>query len=87
MTKAAEEECAAISSKTLERCNSMEKISQDRCLQMEAETKQKCDALVAEAERQAQQHWDSLTKKLEAFYDAHKGLRELLATTGYINRG
>lgn len=87
MTRAAEEECAAISSRTLERCSSMEKISQDRCLQMEAETKQKCDALVAEAERQAQQHWDSLTKKLEAFYDAHKGLRELLTTTGYISRG
>ncbi len=87
MTKAAEEECAAINSRTLEHCNSMERLSQEKCRQMEAETRQKCDALVSEAEKQAQRHWDSLTQKLEAFYDAHKGLRELLTTTGYINRG
>ena len=87
MTKAAEEECAAINSRTLEHCNSMERLSQERCRQMEAETRLKCDALVSEAEKQAQRHWDSLTQKLEAFYDAHKGLRELLTTTGYISRG
>ena len=87
MTKAAEEESAAINSRTLERCSNMERSTQERCLQMEAETRQKCDALVSAAERQAQQHWDALTKKLEAFYDAHKGLRELLSATRYINRG
>ena len=87
MTKAAEDECAAINSRTLERCGAMERLSQERCRQLENETKQKCDMLVAEAELQAQQKWDALTAKLEAFYDAHKGLRELLATTGYISRG
>ena len=87
MTKAAEEESAAINSRTLERCSNMERSTQERCLKMEAEARQKCDALVSAAERQAQQHWDALTKKLEAFYDAHKGLRELLSATGYINRG
>ena len=87
MTKAAEDECAAINSRTLERCGAMERLSQERCRQLENETKQKCDMLVAEAEIQAQQKWDALTAKLEAFYDAHKGLRELLATTGYISRG
>lgn len=87
MTKAAEEECAAINTRAAERCSTMEKLTQERCRQLENETKQKCDMLVAEAELQAQQKWDALTAKLEAFYDAHKGLRELLATTGYISRG
>ena len=49
------------------------------CAKMEAETKAKCEQMEKDAEKKVEAKWAELSQKLEAFYDAHKGLRELLA--------
>lgn len=46
---------------------------------MEAETKQKCDAMVERAKADSERYWDDISRRMEDFYEAHAGLRELLA--------
>lgn len=54
------------------------------CAQMERETREKCDAMLKEAEKGVDERWMELSQRLEAFYDAHKGLRELMASVESI---
>lgn len=44
------------------------------------ETQQECCEMRQRAQADSQRYWDEVTKKLEAFYEAHAGLRELMAT-------
>ncbi len=48
------------------------------CAKMEAETKAKCEQMEKEAEKKVEKKWSELSQRLEDFYEAHKGLRELL---------
>lgn len=52
-----------------------------RCMQMEADTKVRCAEMQARAKAEAQVEWKALATRLDAFYEEHKGLRELLAAT------
>jgi len=45
---------------------------------MEADTKVQCAELLAKAKAEAQTYWDEVSAKLDAYYDQHVGLRELL---------
>ena len=38
-----------------------------------------CAEMLEKAKANAQRYWDELVAKLDAYYDAHAGLRELLA--------
>ena len=49
------------------------------CIRMEAETKRKCDEMVERARLDSQRYWDEISRRMEDFYNAHAGLRELLA--------
>ena len=46
---------------------------------MERETRLECDELLRKAQAESQQYWDDVSSRLEAFYNTHAGLRELLS--------
>lgn len=50
-----------------------------RCEKMESAAKVACAEMQEKAKANAQRYWDELVAKLDAYYDAHAGLRELLA--------
>lgn len=50
-----------------------------RCEKMESAAKVACAEMTEKAKANAQRYWDELVAKLDAYYDAHAGLRELLA--------
>lgn len=60
----------------------MEAESREKCETMERETTQKCEAMLAEAKKGVDERWMELSQRLEAFYDAHRGLREILTMVG-----
>lgn len=63
-------------------CAKMEQESREKCETMERETTEKCEAMLAEAQKGVDERWLEISQRLEAFYDAHRGLRELLTMVG-----
>ena len=51
----------------------------ERRAALEAETAQSCEAMRHQAEQESQSYWSEVSRRLEEFYNAHAGLRELLA--------
>lgn len=60
--------------------------TRQRCAEMEAETRKKCELMELQARQNAEKSWNELTVRLEEFYKAHQGLRELLTSTGQLPR-
>ena len=60
------------------------KREEKNCVQKEAETEAYVKKMLAEAEMEVEKKWTELSTRLEAFYKAHEGLRELLVTSGRI---
>lgn len=54
------------------------------CSKMEQKTREKCSAMIKEATEAVEERWKELSRRLEAFYDAHKGLLELMTSVGNI---
>lgn len=75
MKAQAEEECRILEEKTRTKCELREKESEEKCQEIDRKTKETVD-----------KHWDELSSKLETFYNAHKGLKELLSSSGEILR-
>ena len=65
-------------------CADMEQRTKEACETMERATREKCDALYQKAQLEADVRWSDLSSRLGEFYDAHKGLRELLDATGNV---
>lgn len=61
-------------------CARREKEAQEKADRMIADAEAKCAAMVAQAEKESQDYWDMLSRRLEDFYNEHAGLRELLAS-------
>jgi len=59
-------------------CAQMERETAERCETLERETTERCEAMLAEAQKGVEEHWMEISQRLEMFYDAHCGLRELL---------
>lgn len=49
------------------------------CEALEKTTRVQCAELVSKAKAEAQQYWDEVSVKLDAYYAEHVGLRELLS--------
>ena len=73
--EAAQEAADQYLSSVSERCAQQEEI----CIRMETETKRKCDEMVEQARMDSLRYWDEISRRMEDFYNAHAGLRELLA--------
>ncbi|MCI6255047.1 MAG: hypothetical protein MR648_00350 [Clostridiales bacterium] len=62
-----------------EKCRSMERETEEKCRTLEAEAREEHDRVTAQARQEAESYWQEVSRKLEDFYAAHAGLRELLA--------
>ena len=71
---------------TDERCAKMEDDTKARCDAMTEEAVQKCEELNRKAQEEVEQRWETLSERLEKFYEAHVGLKELLTSSGEILR-
>ena len=63
-------------------CDEMMQKCREKCEKMERETAEACKKQLEEAALGAQARWDEISTKLQNFYDAHQGLREVLALVG-----
>ena len=92
---AVENRCSALLQATHERCEFMKEDTQKKCEELMASTLQKCEerekeseercrALDLKAKTDVDNRWNELSKRLEEFYAAHAGIRELLAASGKI---
>lgn len=61
-------------------CEKLEQESREKADALIAETTEKCDEMLAKAKAESQAYWDEVSQRLEAFYNEHHGLRELLAS-------
>ncbi len=61
-----------------------EKEINERCERREIETELRCAEMLSKAQENADKRWSELSGRLEEFYRAHTGLRELLETTGQL---
>lgn len=84
LTAEKEELCLQMETESRRKADLLLKDTINKCRAMEAETEQKCAEQVATAQREANAYWEEVSQKLEQFYDAHAGLRELLSIP---NRG
>lgn len=78
--------CNEMEEETRRKCEEMEESTRIRCEEREKESLEKCQSLDKKAEEDVEKRWDDLSSRLEAFYQAHEGLRELLTASGEIQR-
>ena len=75
----------------------MEQETSEKCAQLTKESEEKSAARIQEAEdyyrtmtekaeRDVETRWELLSQRLENFYRAHEGIRELLTANGGIQR-
>lgn len=83
---------AALSQRQQTICERLEKESREeaaariseaknKCESMEAETRARCDEMLTKAKVESEAYWDEVSQRLEAFFNEHTGLRELLAVS------
>ncbi|MDO4312456.1 MAG: hypothetical protein Q4C52_05175 [Eubacteriales bacterium] len=78
------ERCEAMERETEARCEAIERECEEKCQTMKRETEENCRILRQNAQKEADARWADLETRLEGFYNAHKGLRELMAAAGGI---
>lgn len=71
--------CTRLEQESQEKAGRLLIETEKRCQRMEADTKVRCAELLTKAKADAQQYWDEVSAKLDAYYEQHVGLRELLA--------
>lgn len=60
-------------------CARMEKECREKVEAQLAATQKECDQMIARAAQDSKAYWDEVSRKLEAFYEEHAGLRQLLS--------
>ena len=84
------ETAQAAADQYLENVRSLSEGQESRCARLEAESRQEADRLLRETEerctavlegakKESQAYWENVSARLEEYYNAHEGLRELLA--------
>lgn len=92
-----EEKCIAMEQATKEKCTTMEQTTKEKVEALKEETKLSCEQQikaaddyyaekVLKAEADSEKRWEELKVRLENFYNAHKGLREILGVDGEVTR-
>ena len=68
-----------LSQRQEEICARMEQECREKVEAQLAATQKECDEMVARAARDSKTYWDEVSKKLDAFYKEHAGLKKLLS--------
>lgn len=95
LMQATQERCDFMKEDTIKKCEEMEASvkqkcdelltsTERKCKEREKESEERCIALDQKAKTDVDNRWNDLSKRLEDFYAAHEGLRELLATSKMI---
>lgn len=95
LMQATQERCDFMKEESIKKCESMETevkqkcdellvSTENRCQEREKAAEEKCVALDLQAKINVDNRWNELSKRLEDFYTAHEGLKELLATSKMI---
>lgn len=63
-------------------CIAMQQQVEKECCELKEKTEAECKAMKREAYFQAEEYWNNLSSRLENFYNAHQGMRELFGTEG-----
>lgn len=84
LLKETQAKCREMERKTEEKCHEMEVKTEAKCCAMRTETEDSCRAMRQEAQQETDKRWSELEARLESYYDAHKGLRELLDAMGGV---
>lgn len=71
--------CQEIESETNRKSEELISLTEDKCRQREQEAEEKCIALDKKAKESVDKRWNELSVKLEEFYTAHQGIREILS--------
>lgn len=79
LTQRQEAECLRLERENREKAGRLLIQTEQRCAQMESEAKIRCAEMTAKAKAESQSYWDEVSQKLDAFYEQHMGLREMLA--------
>ncbi len=74
-------ECEELETSVRAKCQALEDEVEIRCRQREEAAENKCADLDAKAKEAVDRRWSELSTRLEDFYKAHQGIRELLAMT------
>lgn len=77
-----EQECLQQKTQTEQECLRLKNQTEQECLQLKSQTAQECDTMKNNAISQAEAYWQSLSVRLEDFYNAHQGMKELFADAG-----
>ena len=70
--------CAKLEADSLARAQQIIADAEQKRQEMECQTEAECAAMLEKAKAESQRYWDDVSTKLQAFYDAHAGLRQLM---------
>lgn len=73
--------CAQLERESREKALAILGEASRNCETMESETKVRCSEMLAKAKAESQSYWDDVSGKLDAYYQQHTGLRELLSVS------
>lgn len=82
--KQVKEDCEIKETETKKKCADLLEETKKKCADLEDETRKKCTEMEKKTENKIEKQWSELSERLEAFYDAHKGLRKLIEVTSDI---
>ena len=71
--------CAQLERESREKAAVMLAETAQSCDAMESEAKVRCAEMTAKAKAESQSYWDEVAGRLDAYYQQHAGLRELLS--------
>lgn len=72
-------ECQTLRNMTDQYCENLRTTTETKCSTMEAEITEKCDRTKARAKTEMESYWTELSGRMEEFYNAHEGMREMLS--------
>lgn len=81
MKESTMKECDAFKASVRAKCQAVEEATESRCRQREKEAEKRYAYIDAKAKEAVEKRWNDLSLKLETFYKAHQGIKELLAMT------
>ncbi len=76
--------CSEMERKTKEACEVKEQETKEKCERLRKETAETCKKMLDDAKVGADKQWAEVSEKLENFYEAHKGLREIMEMVGNV---
>ena len=73
--------CEDMEASVRKQCEELMLATEIKCKSREKESEERCISLDQKAKSDVDQRWEDLSKRLEDFYTAHEGLKDLLKSS------